>query len=77
MKIVIESTFHPGLTETFTGLREGPNWRNIKYRHDGCNCGWPVKNVNVHPPKGYVATVAWTPNDGEIRIGLMKKENES
>ncbi len=65
MKLVCESTFHPQMSVTFIGIKEGVNVRRLiggrhkyclDYRHDNshvCGCGYPLARTEFTLPDGY------------------------
>ena len=78
MKITANSTFHPSLSVSFTGCREGLNIRRLRgprskycldYSHTNshvCGCGYPVSRTSWDAGKFGVENVAECGADGDI-----------
>lgn len=78
MKVTARSTFHPELSVSFTGCKEGLNIRRLRgprsrycldYSHTNshvCGCGYPVSRTSWDAGKFGVENVAECGADGDI-----------
>ena len=78
MKITARSTFHPSLSTTFTGCKEGLNIRRLRgprskycldYSHTNshvCGCGYPVFRTMWDAGRFGVTNVAECGADGDV-----------